>query len=71
MLEKIITKIIKRNGYLDNIYTRRHLRSLIRFQKRLRKAFGLPKGVWEYSVFKKRIDLWCIDRKQSYYQREI
>ena len=71
MIERIIDRIISRHGYLDNVYVRSHLRDLIKFQRKLRKAFALPKGVWEYAKFRDRIDLWCIDRDQSYRQMEV
>lgn len=72
MIELLISRIIKRNGFRNDIYIRRHLKDLIKFQRDLRKAFNLPKGVWEYSKWCGRIDLWCIDRDQTpaYYRRK-
>lgn len=69
MFERIIRRIILRNGFLDNVYVRSNLKELIKFQRVLRKIFNLPKGVWDYANFGDRIDLWCIDREQkpSYY----
>ena len=59
----IITDIIKRNGYLDNIYVHRHLRDVLDFQDKLRKCFSnLPKGIWEAMRCGDYIDLICLDR---------
>jgi hypothetical protein len=71
LISRIIDKIIARQGYLDNIYVRSYLADLIRFQRKLRKTFGLPKGVWDYFKSDDYISLWCIDRDSSYIIRRL
>ena len=67
LMNRLIDKIIAKQGYVNNLYVRGHLLDLIRFQRKLRKLFNLPKGVWEYAKFADRIEFWCIDRDRNYH----
>ncbi len=59
----LISFLIKRNGYLDNIYVRSHLRDVLDSQDVIRRCFrGLVDGIWEVHKFPDYVDLVCLDR---------
>ncbi len=62
----LIKSIIKRNGYLDNIYVRGHLGDVLDRQDETRRCFhNLPEGIWEVKSFPDYVDLICLDRDEA------